>query len=125
MKNYCVVISKPWPVDPARDKVAEELAAKLVANGVHTLIMPEIYHFSPDAEAPEVLRTLTAPVIFCSWLQGRAVYWTLMFLGIPAARKARMGGRQKQAGGALICVNLAERDGAEQWLPELRKYFGG
>ena len=124
MRNYCVAISKPFPADPQRDEFTETLASRLIARGVHTLVMPELYHLRTTSGAVAALKNLQSPLIFCSWLHPRAAFWTLNVMGVPHARRV-----SKDNGGAkecpLVCVNLAERCCPDKWMAEIEKHFEG
>jgi NAD-dependent dihydropyrimidine dehydrogenase PreA subunit len=120
MKNHTVVISKSWPATPEREKFAEALAVELAANGVRTMLVPEANNLAEAHAALAALRALKKPAIFCGWLHPRALYWTLVYLGVPAACK-----RPAKESSPPICLNLAEIKSAEKALAELRKYFGG
>ncbi len=105
-----VVISKSFPSSPEKERIEEELAEKLIAHGLDTVVMPHICHVAPDAKSLSFLQTSDEPIIFLGWLQPRASFWTLMRLGIKGnmAQAFALGTPDLQER-FIATLNLAER----------------
>ena len=122
MRAYCVALTKPWPADGQREQFVEDLAGKLVARGVHTLLIPDIYQIRPHSEAFSILRRLDQPLIVGSWLKPRAAFWTLRVMGVGGPPpEAPKGTPQPE----LVCVDLSERSCPGKWVEDLQQRFGG
>lgn len=105
-----VVISKSFPSSPEKERIEEELAEKLVAHGLDTVVMPHICHLAPDAKSLSFLQTSDEPIIFLGWLQPRASFWSLMRLGIKGKMTQTFALGTPDIQERLIAtINLAER----------------
>jgi hypothetical protein len=96
-----VVLSRCPEDDPGRTAREGAVRDALARSGVPVLVVPHLYHLTPDHPGLERIKELGGPLGVLAWLGARASLWTLRALGVD--REV-----------ALRCWDLAEFGSPEQ-----------
>ena len=125
--NRCkIIICRTTAADPEKRDFEEKLAEQCVANGLHTLVVPDIYHAPPDANSVLSLRQTEGPILLFSWLQPRAAFWTLQQFGVKGERaEALSTGPFLPDKRPIVCFNLSDRCCPGRWMERIEEILGG
>lgn len=125
MSGCRIVISKNQPSDPEKDGFEEGLAEQCTAAGLRTLIVPDIYHIPPHANAVLALREIKEPIILFSWHWPRAAFWTLQQFGIKGERaEAIQEGPYSDDKRPILCLNMEDKCCPGRWMEKIAELLG-
>lgn len=95
------VIVSPAGHPGAGADAANDVARELALRGVSSVLAPDIYRLYKEDSFAKYLQGLEGSLIFVSWLQPRAAFWTLAALGLKGRLAERLGER------TIVCLNAA------------------
>ncbi|MEW6359020.1 MAG: ferredoxin family protein [Planctomycetota bacterium] len=125
--NPCnVIISRTAASDPEKHDFEDKLADQCAANGLRTLVVPDIYPASPSANAVLAIRQIEGPILLFSWLQPRAAFWTLRQFGVKGERAEVLpAGPFHPDKRPILCYRLSDRCCPGRWVEKIEELLGG
>ena len=126
MDACTIVISRSNAPDAERHDFEETLAGRCAAEGLHTLVVPDLYHVPPDANLILALRAIREPIVLFSWHWPRAAFWTLRQFGVRGVRADALSDDfASEELRPIVSHNLADKCCPDRWLDHVQELLGG
>jgi NAD-dependent dihydropyrimidine dehydrogenase PreA subunit len=73
-----LVVSQGQSRNPVKRGLENELTEKAASvDGMSVIVVPNLYDLTPGGESYQRMAEIDGPIVFCSWLYGRAAFWVL------------------------------------------------
>jgi NAD-dependent dihydropyrimidine dehydrogenase PreA subunit len=118
-----LVISRSQPPSPERRALEDALIGGLESVGIPVVVAPDLSLMRRGAKALAFLRAVRGPIVFLSWLQPRAAFWWLCFLGVTGKRARTLPRRtpSDMSQRPIVAFHLGEFASADHWMKRIEK----